>query len=129
MPATILLIEDNAHNARLVIRALSRHSYRVVHAEDAETGLQMAIQEQPDLVLLDLGLPDFDGQTLVPLLRHQAGLTDVPIVAVTAWPLETVEPMASAYGCDDYISKPFSPRELLLQIEDYLEPLRVDAGS
>ena len=122
MTQTILLIEDNDHNARLVMRALSRTNYRLVHAPDAENGLRLAIEEEPDLILLDLGLPDLDGQTLIPLIRQRSPLADVPIIAVTAWPIETVESMASAYGCNDYISKPFSPRELVRQIETYLEP-------
>lgn len=122
MARTILLIEDNAHNARLVMRTLAHTNYRLVHALDAETGLELAISERPDLILLDLGLPDIDGQTLVPLIRQQSHLTDTPIIAVTAWPLETVASMASAYGCDDYVSKPFSPRELLAHINHYLTP-------
>ena len=103
---TILLIEDNADNARLVMRILKPHGYRLLHAFDGESGLQMAIEERPDLILVDLGLPD---------------LARVPLVAVTAWPPDTAEQMIKAYGCDGYISKPISPRTFPSQIAAYLD--------
>jgi two-component system cell cycle response regulator DivK len=117
---TILLIEDYADSARLVMRALEPHGYRVLHAPDGESGLQMAIEEEPDLILLDLGLPDVEGQTLAAFIKSLPELASVPLVAVTAWPPETAEPMARAYGCDGYISKPISPREFPSQIAAYL---------
>ncbi len=117
---TILLIEDNADSARLVIRVLKPHGYRMLHAFDGESGLQMAVEEKPDLILVDLGLPDLDGQTVVALIRGMPDLGRVPLVAVTAWPPDTAEQMIKAYGCDGYISKPISPRTFPSQIAAYL---------
>jgi two-component system cell cycle response regulator DivK len=117
---TILIIEDNADNARIAMRALKPYGYRLLHAPDGERGLVMAANERPDLILLDLGLPDLEGQTLAALLRGTAGLAHVPLVAVTAWPLDTAAQMARAYGCDGCISKPISPREFPSQIAAYL---------
>ncbi|MEA3338455.1 MAG: response regulator [Chloroflexota bacterium] len=119
---TILLIEDYADNARLVMRALKPYDYRVLHAVDGETGLMMAVDEQPDLILLDLGLPDVEGQTLVSLIRNAPGLEQVPIIAVTAWPPATARRMVEAYGCNSYISKPISPKTFPSQIAAYFAP-------
>jgi two-component system cell cycle response regulator DivK len=117
---TILLIEDNADSAKIVTRALKPHGYQVLHAFDGESGLLMAMEEEPDLILLDMGLPDIDGQTLAGLIKSIPELAQVPLVAVTAWPLETVEQITRAYGCDGCISKPLSPRELPSQVAAYL---------
>jgi two-component system cell cycle response regulator DivK len=76
---TILLIEDYADSARLVMRALEPHGYRVLHAPDGESGLQMAIEEEPDLILLDLGLPDVEGQTLAAFIKSLPELASVPL--------------------------------------------------
>ncbi len=118
---TILLIEDYADSARLVMRTLEPHGYRLVHAPDGESGLQMAIEEKPDLILLDLGLPDVEGQTLAAFFKSLPELASVPLVAVTAWPADTAGPMAKAYGCDGFISKPISPKEFPSQIAAYLK--------
>ena len=117
---TILLIEDYADSARLIIRALERYDYRVVHASDGESGLQLAATESPDIILLDLGLPDLEGQTLAAIIKGQPELAAIPLIAVTAWPPETAQKMAQAYGCDGYISKPIDPREFPHQIARYL---------
>lgn len=117
---TILLIEDYADSARLIIRALERHNYRVIHASDGESGLQLAATEAPDLILLDLGLPDLEGQTLAAIIKECPALAGIPLIAVTAWPPDTARKMAQAYGCDAYISKPIDPRQFPQQIAPYL---------
>lgn len=119
---TILIVEDNPDNARIALRALKPYGYRLLHAPDGESGLLMAVDEKPDLILLDLGLPDLEGQTLAALIRGLPGLANVPLVAVTAWPPDTAAQMAQAYGCDGYISKPISPRKFPAQIAAYLNP-------
>lgn len=118
---TILLIEDNADNARLVVRIMKPYGYRILHASDGESGLQMAFQDKPDLILLDLGLPDLDGQTLIGLIKAMPGLEQVRIVIITAWPPDTAQPMVNAYGCDGYIAKPISAKAFPTQIATYLQ--------
>jgi len=119
----ILIVEDMADNAELVRRILSARGYDVSHALDAETGLQMALSQIPDLILLDLGLPDHDGLTLAGWLRAEASLSKVPIVAYTAWPPETARHMAETYGCNGYIGKPIgSVKEFAASIESFLKP-------
>lgn len=117
---TILLIEDNIDNAKIAMRSLKPHGYRLLHAPDGESGLMMAMEEKPDLILLDLGLPDLEGQTLAALLKGSFEIGRVPLVVVTAWPPDTAAQMAKAYGCDGYISKPISPRQFPSQVAAYL---------
>jgi two-component system cell cycle response regulator DivK len=118
----ILMIEDIPDNAELARKILFSAGYEVIHALDAEKGFEMALTEQPDLILLDLGLPDYDGQTLAGWLRTEPKTTDIPIVAFTAWPEETARQMAESYGCIGYISKPIiKVNEFVAKIASYLK--------
>ena len=101
-------------------RVLEARKHQVIHASEGETGLKMAVEEVPDLILVDLGLPDIDGQTLVTFIRRVPELANIPIVAVTAWPEDTAREMAEAYGCDGFISKPINTRAFPDQIAAYL---------
>jgi len=118
----ILLIEDIPDNAELVRKTLSKSGYDLIHAIDAEMGLQMALDHIPDLILLDLGLPDYDGQTLAGWLRAEPVLDSTPIVAFTAWPEETAKTMVESYGFDGYICKPIiKVGEFTAKINSYLK--------
>jgi two-component system, cell cycle response regulator DivK len=118
----ILIVEDMPDNAELVRRILSARGYEVFHAVDAETGLEMALAQHPDLILLDLGLPDYDGLTLAGWLRADDTLRDVPIIAHTAWPPDAARQMAETYGCSGYIGKPIgSVKEFVERIEKFLK--------
>lgn len=118
---TILQIEDNQANKLLVERVLEPRNYRLLHAADGETGVSIAIDEKPDLILVDMGLPDVDGQTVVTLLKQIPDLQEVPIVAITAWPPEKAQEMARRYGCDGCITKPIDVRMFPDQIASYLK--------
>lgn len=102
----ILLIEDVEDTVELVQKILTAHGYEFAHAPDAETGLQLALQYLPDLILLDLGLPDYDGQTLAGWIHNERSLLAIPLIAFTAWPVETAKQMVASYGFNGYISKP-----------------------
>ena len=91
---------------------MEARDHQIIHAGDGETGLTKAIEEVPELVLVDLGLPDIDGQTLVTLIKRTPELKHIPVVAVTAWPEETAKEMVTAYGCNGYIGKPIDIRLL-----------------
>ncbi len=118
----ILLVEDMPDTVELVRKALSAHGYQVVHAPDAETGFQMALDERPNLILLDLGLPDYDVQTLAGWLRAEPTLTGIPIIAFTAWPQETARKMVESYGCNGYIQKPIvKVKDFVDEINSYLK--------
>ena len=114
------MVEDNQQNALLIRRVLEARNHQVIHAHDGESGLQAAIDEIPDIILVDLGLPDIDGQTLVAFFKRTPELVDIPIVAVTAWPEDTARDMAQAYGCDGFISKPINVRTFPDQIAEFI---------
>lgn len=117
----IIIIEDNELNARMADKLLSRAGHEVIIAQDGELGLNVALSDQPDLILIDLGLPDIDGQTIIGMLRMEDTLIGVPIVAFTAWPQETAFEMAQAYGCDGIITKPINTRTFADEIKSYMD--------
>ncbi len=104
----------------LIKRVLEARKHHIIHVEDGESGLRTAVEEVPDLILIDLGLPDIDGQTLVALIKRVPELQNTPMVAVTAWPEDTAREMARAYGCDGFISKPINTRTFPDQIAEYI---------
>ena len=120
MTATILYIEDNADNMLLVRRALEARGYRVVGAEDGLTGLSLVEREHPDVVLLDINLPDVDGYEVVRRLRANQTSRSLPVVAITAKALPGDAERALAAGCDLYMSKPIAVRELWATLERIL---------
>lgn len=117
----ILLIDDMPDTVELMRRILSAGEYEFVSAPDAETGLQTALETQPDLILLDLGLPDYDGLTVISWFQEEESLKAIPVIAFTAWPQEALEKMVVSYGFKGYISKPVkSVREFLGYINTFL---------
>ncbi len=122
--ATILYIEDNLANRELVKRVLEVEGYHVVEAEDGPTGLRRAVECRPDLILMDINLPEIDGLTLTARLRQLDELRDVPIVALTANVMKGDRERTLAAGCDGYIRKPVDIDELPVQIARYLSGMR-----
>lgn len=118
---TILIMEDDPHQSRLMERLLERAGYNILIEHSGEGGLQAAMVSEPDLILLDMGLPDLDGQTVAGLLKGSAVLSDIPVVVVTAWPEDTAAAIARAYSCDGYISKPIHAREFVNQVAAYFK--------
>lgn len=116
----IVIVEDNLQNARLASRILRRDGHEVLLAADGETGVMLILQTPPDLILMDLGLPDVDGQTIVGILRQQTELKAVPIIAFTAWPEGAARQMMEAYGFNGLISKPIDTRAFGRQVAQYL---------
>ena len=118
--AKILYIEDIKDNITLVQKIVTSRGHEFMSAENAEAGLQMAFDLRPDLILLDLGLPDADGQTLSVWLRNDPILETVPIIVLTAWPEEVVRHTVEAYNLDGYLCKPFTLTELVQTIDQAL---------
>ena len=117
---SILVIDDNADHLELVRRTLTARGYQVFLADDATSGLQLALDQRPDLLVIDLGLPDIDGQTLIGHLKRMPEFLNTPIIACTAWPEETARSMVEMYGCDGYISKPIRTADFANRIASYL---------
>jgi DNA-binding response OmpR family regulator len=119
--AKILYIEDIEDNLTLVQKIITSHGHEFLWANNAEMGLDIALETQPDLILLDLGLPDSDGQTLSVWLRGEPTLESVPIIVLTAWPEEVARHTVEAYGLDGFLCKPFSLTKLIQMIDAALD--------
>jgi len=117
MNETILVVDDEPKNVRLVRDYLEQANFRVVTALDGVTAMATARDERPDLVVLDLNLPEMDGLDVCRALRRES---NVPIIMLTARVEETDRLIGLELGADDYITKPFSPRELVLRVKAVL---------
>lgn len=106
----ILVIEDNELNMKLVRGLLSLEDYTMLEANDAETGIQMAIKHHPDLILMDIQLPGIDGLEATKILHDKVEMKDTPIVALTSYAMQGDEEKAKMAGCVDYIAKPLDTR-------------------
>jgi len=120
-PKTILYIEDNPENRMLVRRVLEVEGYQVIEADSGNTGLQKAETMAPDLVLMDINLPEIDGYELTHRLRQMPRLAGVPVVAMTANVMKGDREKTLAAGCDGYIQKPIDVDQLPLQIARFLQ--------
>ena len=118
--AKILYIEDIEDNITFVGKVITSRGHEFLWAKNAEKGLEMALNARPDLILLDLGLPDADGQTLSVWLRSDPSLEAVPIIVLTAWPEEVARDTVAAYNLNGYLCKPFSLMDLVQTIEAVL---------
>jgi len=115
-PARILVVEDERDISALVAYHLTKEGYRVRTAEGGIEALEAAQSERPDLILLDLMLPGFSGYDVLAELRRRPELSEVPVVVLTARREEVDRVKGLELGADDYVTKPFSPRELILRV-------------
>jgi two-component system cell cycle response regulator DivK len=113
---TILYVEDNEFNRKIVRQLLAKTSYRLVEAMDGEAGVAAALAAPPDLILMDIQLPKMSGLDATRQLRGDARTAAVPIIVVTSFALSGDDQKAKAAGATAYLAKPYSPRELLAQI-------------
>jgi two-component system cell cycle response regulator DivK len=113
MPIRILYVEDNPQNLRLVRKFLAMAGYDMIEAMNGLTGLAVAARESPDLILMDLNLPDVDGLEATSRLKAQPELAHIPVIALTANAMHGDRERCLAAGCDDYIPKPVTKSELL----------------
>lgn len=123
----ILVVDDDKKIVRLVRSYLEQAGYQVLTAYDGETALHTIRREKPDLVVLDLMLPDHDGWEITRLVRGDASLADLPIIMLTARVEDTDKIVGLELGADDYISKPFNPREVVARVRAVLR--RVGGGA
>jgi len=127
--AKVLYIEDNPDNMQLVQRVITALGHQFLWAADGLGGISMAQQERPDLILLDINLPDIDGHEVAQRLRTDkiSNLMYVPIIAITANALKGDAEKALAAGCDVYMSKPINIRELRAQVMGFLPDSEIPA--
>lgn len=117
MPPLILVVDDEPKVARLARDYLEKNGFRVVTAADGQSALIVARREKPDLIILDLMLPNIDGREVCRILRRES---DVPIIMLTALSEEIDQVTGLEIGADDYITKPFSPRAMVARVRALL---------
>lgn len=117
---TILYIEDNELNRKMLRHLLRGTSYRLIEAPDGETGMTMAREQHPDLILMDVQLPKISGIEATRALRAEPSTADTPIIAITSFALSGDEQRAMDAGASAYLSKPYSPFTLLGMIQKLL---------
>jgi two-component system cell cycle response regulator DivK len=120
MSKRILVVEDQDDNRRILRDLLTASGYELIEAVDGEQGLTSAEQERPDLILMDIQLPGIDGYEVTRRIKANEALRSIPIIAVTSYALSGDDQKAFEAGCDAYVTKPFSPRQLLAKIREYL---------
>ena len=116
----ILVVEDVDFNRDLVVQLLEV-KYQVIEAVNGKEGVEIAERERPELILMDLSLPIMDGWEATQLLKANADLCSIPVIALTAHAMKGDEEKALAAGCDDYLAKPIDEDELMATIEKYLK--------
>ena len=117
---TILVVEDNALNMKLVKSLLRIGKHEMLEAPDAETGISLARDKRPDLILMDIQLPGMDGLTATRIIKEDPSVKDIPIVAFTSFAMEGDEEKAIKVGCAGYITKPLNTQNFLKTVESYL---------
>ena len=121
MTTKILLVEDNEMNRDMLSRRLARKSYQVIIAVDGQQGIDMAVSERPDLVLMDMSLPVMDGWTATRSLKANPETAGIPVIALTAHAMSGDREKAMAAGCDDYDTKPVDLARLLEKMQALLD--------
>jgi two-component system cell cycle response regulator DivK len=121
MKKKILVIEDNEDSRHIMRDLLTSAGYEVLEAVTGQEGVTSAETLDPELILMDIQLPDFDGYEATRRIRGNTSLGAIPIIAVTSYALSGDDVKAFEAGCNAYVTKPFSPRELLAKIREFLE--------
>jgi two-component system cell cycle response regulator DivK len=120
MTKRILVVEDQEDNRQILRDLLASAGYEMVEAEDGEAAIAQAKSTQPNLILMDIQLPILDGYEATRRIKADPNLKSIPIIVVTSYALSGDEAKARAAGCDAYVTKPYSPRQLLAKIKEYL---------
>lgn len=117
---TVLYVEDNEFNRKIVRQLFSRTTYRLIEAVDGEEGVAMAQQKLPDLILMDVQLPKMSGLDATRVLKEDERTNHIPIIVITSFALSGDRERAAEAGASSYLAKPYSPRELLALVRKYL---------
>jgi two-component system cell cycle response regulator DivK len=120
MSKLILVIEDHEDNRRIVRELLTSAGLEMIEATDGSEGVALARSHSPDLILMDIQLPVLDGYEATRQIKADPALRSIPVIAVTSYALSGDDERAYAAGCVAYVTKPFSPRQLLAKIREHL---------
>ncbi|MEQ8935541.1 MAG: response regulator [Amphiplicatus sp.] len=120
-PKTVLIVEDNELNMKLFHDLLEAHGYSTLQARTGPEALALAAQHRPDLILMDIQLPEISGLQVTQQLKSNDSLSSIPVIAVTAFAMKGDEERIRAGGCEDYIAKPISVAGFLEKVKRYLD--------
>jgi two-component system cell cycle response regulator DivK len=120
MSKCILVVDDQPDNRQIIRDLLAATDYELTEAENGEQALAAVAKQRPDLILMDIQLPIMDGYEATRRIKADPALRSIPIIAVTSYALSGEEQKARAAGCDGYVTKPYSPRLLLVKIREFL---------
>ena len=120
MAKLVLIVEDQEDNRRILRDLLGSAGYDFTEAENGAEALVAIARQRPDLILMDIQLPILDGYEATRRIKADPMLKTIPVIAVTSYALSGDEEKARAAGCDDFVPKPFSPRQLLAKIREFL---------
>jgi two-component system cell cycle response regulator DivK len=120
MSKLILVVEDHEDNRQIIRDLLSTQDYELAEAENGVEALAAVAKQKPDLILMDIQMPIMDGYETTRRIKADPATNGIPIIAVTSYALTGDEQKARDAGCDDYVAKPYSPRQLMAKIRQYL---------
>ena len=120
MTKRILVVEDQEDNRQILRDLLGSVGFTMIEANDGAEALLQAGKEKPDLILMDIQLPVMDGYEATRRLKSDPATKEIPIIVVTSYALSGDEGKAKAAGCDAYVTKPYSPRQLLAKVKEFL---------
>ncbi|MGZ3410245.1 MAG: response regulator [Xanthobacteraceae bacterium] len=120
MTKRILVVEDQEDNRQILRDLLGSVGFEMVEAGDGQEALVQAAKQRPDLILMDIQLPVMDGYEATRRLKSDPATKSIPIIVVTSYALSGDEGKAKAAGCDAYVTKPYSPRQLLAKVREFL---------
>ena len=119
---TILVIEDNPHNLRLAEAVLRKGGYTVLSANDGQRGLELAREQSPDAILMDIQMPGLDGLEVTKMVKADAATAGIKVLALTALAMRGDEQRMREAGCDAYLAKPFKAGDLVAKVQELLGP-------
>ena len=120
-PKEILIVEDNEDNSLLAEKILKYYGFKTIVTSHGNAALQYCETHQPDLILMDLSLPDIDGMEVTRLLRKKSQYKQVPIIALTAHAMHGIQETTQEAGLNDFLAKPFLPNDLITIVQKYLQ--------
>ncbi len=116
----ILVVEDNEDNLHLIMVLLQKSGFAILEARDGAEGVELAVKEKPDLILMDIGLPVLDGYEATKRIKAKEETKDIPVIALTSYAMVGDREKALNTGCDGYIEKPINPDTILAEIKKYI---------
>ncbi len=122
MSKTVLIVEDNELNMKLFHDLLDAHGYKTLQTKDGMEALAIVRQHRPDLILMDIQLPEVSGLEVIKWIKEDDNLRSIPVVAVTAFAMKGDEEKMREGGCDAYIAKPISVAKFIETVRQFLEP-------